>query len=868
MTAAEDPTLNVPFNGATFESLPHFPCVTLYHRHGRSGCGTYGHDVQAGRLLHWTSVVVGEDGGEGDAEVGVIADGGGSKPTIPPYVAVIEEENYIADNVARLAYFSSLYAAGDHYGKADVGGPLRGVLVLASSSSSSTITTATTGAASVAMSPEPLAPQGEGTPSSSLTVGNAHGWNTDGDVGGYGLVNADMYGVPTAYVRDDGIVSYLATMASAQSDALRSATTTASSLSSSPYPSILSEFNYYMGPGGEIDAESGRAVYDSKKCLGWRDVDGNWTPRCAPLGGNSVWAGAGSPVPLGVGNEVDENDDGGGRPTVLVATSMDSTSMFHDLSPGANSAASNVLALLMAANLVGSHIDDDVLDSLNGRIVFSFFQGESYGYIGSRRFLKDVVSGFQCGTDRSSSGGGGDVPSVHKRKDAGTTVRACLHPFRADLTFMNLGRVRGMIAVDQIGNLGGTKSMYVQRGDVTDGGEGGYASFLSSVMVELSESDDAAGYSALASSVGSQDDGTSPLPPTPLSSLVKISSNAAGGVVLTGYDDAFVAGSMYHSHLDSASTGGLQSIDKDAIAYAATLLARTAVAAAYQDTDNGVDYATAAAFALKLLPESVDSSSETFVDLYKCLFEDGNCDTFLTYGGIERVNDAVRTGTDLGMGVPLGTPPSYYVSIYDSSNGQAFVRVSGKYYGSLIAGDTDENGEPIKVYGEDPADAFLVRPSLLEMSLFGILNDFLGRGSFASSGEDGDAAAVPTLKTCKGGDDCSSVTYCDSGSSALVVPTCAGGKCVCGSRSHYHPALDEALSAVDKLGRFEIVGDDESLSALYAEPYWSSYVGVRIYNDAGIGPGVYAASIGAAFALACIWFVWKLKKKLVKEKVY
>jgi nicastrin len=70
------------------------------------------------------------------------------------------------------------------------------------------------------------------------------------------------------------------------------------------------------------------------------------------------------------------------------------------------------------------------------------------------------------------------------------------------------------------------------------------------------------------------------------------------------------------------------------------------------------------------------------------------------------------------------------------------------------------------------------------------------------------------------------------------------------------------------LGRFEVVSDDEGVSALYAEPYWSSYVGVRIYNDAGTGPGVYATSIGVAFALVCIGFVWKLKKTLVKEKVY
>ena len=99
---------------------------------------------------------------------------------------------------------------------------------------------------------------------------------------------------------------------------------------------------------------------------------------------------------------------------------------------------------------------------------------------------------------------------------------------------------------------------------------------------------------------------------------------------------------------------------------------------------------------------------------------------------------------------------------------------------------------------------------------------------------------------------------------------CAGGSCVCGSRSHYHPALDESLLAATNLGtgRFVIQDDDEGISALYTEPYWSSYVGVRIYNDVGSSPGAYAASIGAAFALVCIGIVWRLKNTMVKEKVY
>lgn len=813
-----------------------------------------------GRLLDWTSIVDTDGNNNNDANNNQAGEG----TKVPPYVAVMEEENYSADNIAQLVYFASRYSAGDHYGQVDdTGGPLRGVLVLASNSSS-------TSSSSSFSSPEPPSPQGDDTPSASLSVGSSYEWNANNN--GDGLTNTDMYGLPTAYVTNVNTASYLRSVALEQSAALSSSSSN-SDVDAAVYPSILSEFNYYMGPGGEVD-DDGNDVYDSKKCLEWKDTNGDWSPRCAPLGGNSVWAVAGSPLPLTYdenGNDADNNenadnendgaDNDNSRPVILVATSIDSTSMFHDLSPGANNAASNILTLLLSAQLIGSTIKDEALDQLYGRIAFAFFQGENYGYIGSRRVLKDVVEGFEC------TNGNEGVASVYKKRDDTTTTRACLHPLRADLTFQNLGQVRGMIAVDQVGNLGGSgyKNMYVQGGEATDGGDG-FAAFLSNTMIELSGNDDNGGYVAQASSVENQDDGTSPLPPTPLSSLVQLSSSAVGGVALTGYDDAFVANSLYHSHLDS--TSNFTTIDKDAIASAATLVARSAIAAAYQNANDEVDYATAAAYALELLPNAVESSSETFADLYKCLFEDGNCETFLTYGAVERLNDAKRTGSDLGMGVPLGTPPSYYTSIYDSSNGQAFVHASGKYYGSMVGGKTGEDGEVIKNYGEDENDAFFARPALLEMSIFGLLNDYLGRGAFAA-GDDG-SDATPTLATCKNSNDCSSVSYCNSESSALAVPTCSGGSCVCGSRSHYHPALDEALSAATNLGtgRFVIDDNDEGISALYTEPYWSSYVGVRIYNDAGNTPGVYASVIGAAFALVCIVFGWRLKKTMVKEKVY
>ncbi|KAL3795019.1 hypothetical protein HJC23_006340 [Cyclotella cryptica] len=812
-TSNRNTTLSQPFNNKHFANIPHAACVTLFTRNGRVGCGTFDRNVQTGRLVSWTAVASHNNAANGAGR------GLAGLSTVPPYVAVVDEADYTAETVAQLINYSQGFAAGDQYGNVDIGGPLRGILVLASAN----------GGGSYA-SPEPLAPQGDNTPSEALTVSPSYEWNVNNN--GDGLTTQDMYGLPTAYVYDSATVEYLREVASDQASLDLAVQQDGSD---NAYPSILAEFNYYMGP-----ATHDGSTATSKTCLEWKDVDGSWNPRCLPLGGNSVWSVAGSPLPLGY-------NAGDGRPVVWIAAGMDSTSMFHDMVPGANTAASNILAVLLAAQVIGG-VKDEVLDQLYGRIGFALFQGEAYGYLGSRRFLKDVMGGFEC--QKGNEG----VASVYKRKEEETTTRACLHPLRADLTFQNLGTVRGMIAVDQVGNLGGGKNFYVQGGEST----GGFGGFLGQVMVELSTEN----YSvqASAASQNAQDDGSYPLPPTPLASLVKVSDSAYGGVVLTGYDDAFVANSYYHSHLDSTSK--FQSIDSDAIATAATILARTAVAAAYQTEAGDVDAETAATYAKELIPDAVSSSSEGFQKLYSCLFQDGNCETFLSYATVEEKNDAARTGVDLGIGQPLKSPPNYYVSIYDLDNGQAAVRASGKLYGSL----DDEDGDDVKSYGDDENDVFILRPSLLETSIFGIFNDYLGRGAFSNDEENSSAELVK----CQSTTDCSSVSYCSTATSSLALPTCAGGQCICGSRSHYHPALDEAIIPTKNKypNYFEIQEGDAGVSALYTEPFWDSGVGVRIYNDAGKTPGTWAMSMGAVAALVCFMAVYRLKKTLVKEKVY
>jgi len=812
-------TLNEPFNN--LEKLPHSPCVTLYHRNGRVGCGTLEREVMTGRLLHW-SAVVSNGSNESNAQ-----------SSLPPYVAVLDEADYTSQTIEMLQTFSSNFVAGDEYGPVtDGGGPLRGVLVLSTDPSNVDGVTFP--------SPEPLTPQGDGTPMENLSVGSSYEWNVNNN--GDGLTFTDMSGLPTVYVADSQTAAYLRNVASEQANSISSDLTTA------VYPSVLSEFNYYMGPSETTDGTK----VTSQQCLEWKDLDGNWSPKCLPLGGNSIWAVAGTPVPLGYTDDENANDNNQDRPTVILSASIDSTSMFHELSPGANTAASNILSLLLAAELLGSSIKDEVLDQLYSRITFAFFQGESHGFIGSRLFVKDVIGGFEC------QAGNEGIPSVLKRKDEASTVRACLNPLRTDLTFQNLGDIRGMIAVDQVGNLGGGKNLYVQGGT-----ENGFDAFLSEVMIELSANGE---YTAQASSASNNnEDGTASLPPSPVSSLVKLSASGAGGVVLTGYDDAFVANSLYHSHLDSVSMS--QSIDKDAIAASATLLARSAVAAAYQNENNEVDAATAAAYALNLLPNAVSSSSTTFEKIYNCLFSDGNCDAFVKYASVESANDAIHTGFNLGIGQPLGKPPNFYVSVYNHENGQGFVAASGFKYGAMDSSAEDKE-DYVKDYGDNENDAILLRPSLLEMSLNGLLNDFLGRGSFVDS-NDGTA---PDLVDCSSSNDCSSVSYCSSSDSSelATTSTCAGGKCICGSRAHYHPAVDEAISPVanEAPGWFTIDENDQGVSAMITEPFWSSFVGVRAYNDAGTGVGIYASISGALLTSICIFVVHRLKKGLVKEKVY
>lgn len=762
---SEHVSLDEPFQ-SSFHHLQHIPCVTLYHRNGRVGCGTIDRDTQAGPLFYY--------------------DGSTSPPQDQAFVAVIEEYYMTTDTI------STLIAS-------NAGGNLKGVLVLNSTYTNND---------SQYNSPGSIYPLGYNTPSANIAYGNSQfPWNANGD----GLNDYDMYGVPMVYVDGEDASGYIRESAQKTNKNLK----------------IFSSFNYYMGPDGVT----------SEECLAWKDArDDAWNPKCLPLGGTSVWSFAGSPPVSNARRKLEEEEgnaydlSGDGKPTLIVAASMDSTSMFHDLAPGANEGATNILTILMAAYLLGTSVADATLDNLNKRIVFALFDGEAYGYLGSRRFLNDVLN-FSCDEKYT-------VRSVSKD---GTSDLACLYPMRPSLNFKKIGNIAGMLTVDQVGHTASNGNLYVHND-----GSGGIGTFMANVMKYSGSGTQY--FTAVDSAAGNQGNGGSfPYPPTALTALQSLTNGEYGGTVLTGFDYTFTRRPPYQSHLNWVNEAEM---NYKSIAAAATLLARTALAAAYDD--GSYDYATAAKYAYKTISE-LSYQNEILVQLANCLYINGNCQLLNNYANVEAGNERARSGMQgISTGLALGTPPNYYVGVYSADYGQPFVRVGNKYYGAY-KGDA---------YGKSSTDAITMQPKLLHQAIRGMMNDFLGKGSSSSSG----SSSSYSPRTCHHESDCNGVSYCKSqGDSA----TCTGGKvCVC-KRAWYHIALDEAVepAANNSTGFFE-TPFDEGVTPLWTEPFWSSEVGVQMYRVSESTPGLPSLAAGGVCLVVCFFLAVIVKVGMRKEKVY
>uniref|UniRef100_A0A8D3E563 Nicastrin n=1 Tax=Scophthalmus maximus TaxID=52904 RepID=A0A8D3E563_SCOMX len=124
------------------------------------------------------------------------------------------------------------------------------------------------------------------------------------------------------------------------------------------------------------------AVTDTATCMRRNDINLSINPEmvCDPLGDYNVWASTRPLNNTAKGHKMWES-------AVVAAARLDSRSFFFDIAPGAQSGVSGFVALLAAA-----HALRDVVQEAppNRTILYTFFQGETFDYIGSSRMVYDM----------------------------------------------------------------------------------------------------------------------------------------------------------------------------------------------------------------------------------------------------------------------------------------------------------------------------------------------------------------------------------------------------------------------------------------------------------------------------------------------
>uniref|UniRef100_A0A3B3CTR4 Nicastrin n=1 Tax=Oryzias melastigma TaxID=30732 RepID=A0A3B3CTR4_ORYME len=123
------------------------------------------------------------------------------------------------------------------------------------------------------------------------------------------------------------------------------------------------------------------AVTDTATCMRRNAPTFSLAPDgvCDPLGDANIWA---STKPLNSSTKGHKD----GVSVVIAATKLDSRSFFFDVAPGADSAATGLVALLAAASAL-----HNATAELNRTILYTFFNGETFDYIGSSRMVYDMA---------------------------------------------------------------------------------------------------------------------------------------------------------------------------------------------------------------------------------------------------------------------------------------------------------------------------------------------------------------------------------------------------------------------------------------------------------------------------------------------
>lgn len=357
------------------------------------------------------------------------------------------------------------------------------------------------------------------------------------------------------------------------------------------------------------------ATTNSQTCRRRSNIITNLNPItfCDPLGDNNLWAAL---YPMVKGPRRNETQPIKDLKYIIIATRMDTTSMF-DKTSGANNPVTGIVSLLHTAKLLKSMLTEDDILTAKKNVLFILFNGETFDYIGSQRMVYDMQKG--------------DFPV--KGLEENNNILPIIRPENISL----------FIELSQLGN--SKNKVFVHY--LNQSAE------IESFCNKLKKNED---------SIHLQNVPLS-LPPSSLHSFLKYNSSFSG-LVISDHQQSYT-NFFYNSIYDNASnigykyynsTNGQINIPEDSIQQFIVNVSEIVAKSVYEEI-KGVSYAGELTSDVALVDE-----------LFHCYLEDPNCRVHSAtqkgkfsktpnslYVGVDRVSNYVTTLTSLTLGWFTGT---------------------------------------------------------------------------------------------------------------------------------------------------------------------------------------------------------------------
>ena len=352
------------------------------------------------------------------------------------------------------------------------------------------------------------------------------------------------------------------------------------------------------------DAMSG--AKDSKTCYRRTQVPTNLNPDsyCDPLGDDNVVA-----TIKGVSNQQIYPIDS----VIVAAARLDSFSMFENIYPSADNHVTGIVGLLAAAEALSKHKDDII--NVNGTkdILFAFFQGEAFDYIGSTRAIYDMKHNV-----------------FPMKEENGITT----------LHLVNLSHISHFVEVNQLGYQDDGK-IWVHT-DPISGRQPNISPEITSMLQLIQK------IAANVSLGVGENSKSQPLPPSSVQRFLR--KKAIPAVVFTDHQHSYT-NKYYNSRFDIAKAIQANTNDSDVITEQAKNLTKisTVLARTLYTMSTGLD-----------APDDMKSNEKIVNDLLYCFLISRQCEMFRTV-----IDDSDNSNLDEST-----LPYPFYVGVSTTSSNQ------------------------------------------------------------------------------------------------------------------------------------------------------------------------------------------------------